>query len=64
MSNDAMDLLGMGGGAAIGYGVNRGTNTVGGTTTAGSALSNSRKLAVLASMLGGKTTVDMFQGDN
>ena len=37
--NKAMDLLGMGAGAGAAYGINRGVNPLGGTTSAGAALS-------------------------
>lgn len=55
-ANTGMDLLGMGGGAAAAYGLNRGTNRVGGTTRAGQALA-------AASMAGlGKLGSDALQG--
>ena len=65
VSNDAMDLLGMGAGAAAMYGVNRGVGTVGNTTQQGALLgarSPAQKLAIIASALGGKGIMDTLQG--
>tara|TARA_X000001388_G_scaffold73120_1_gene64465 strand:+ start:988 stop:1500 length:513 start_codon:yes stop_codon:yes gene_type:complete len=65
MSNDAMDLLGMGAGAAAAYGVNRGVGSVGGSTAQGSMLGGrtpAQKLAIIASAIGGKTAMDTLQG--
>ena len=66
-SNKAMDLLGMGGGAAAAhYGMNLGPDTVGGSTVEGSKLAGrtpAQRLFIIASALGGKTAMDTLQGD-
>ena len=52
-ADNGMDLLGMGAGAGAVYGLNRGTNKLGGTTRAGAAL---------AAAGAGKLGVDILQG--